>query len=371
MKLFHHALLVAIAIAASACTVTGYNAVVPFALPGVRVRPEVARGYAAYGATLAAWGTWYPHADHGAVWCPGPGATGELGAPFQPYVSGGRWAFSDDPSAGAPAGSPTWKSELPGTWSEITSHHGWWVRVASDGPSPWCWVPGAEETPARVTWRLGDGFVGWAPDPPFWIVCDDVDSEDMLDWAFTLLGTLLERDPGQNLLSGDAKDRARTATTPVASADGSFKRNRVGPSGESVSAARKLLAEYVVAHPDAITATSAGSKKSGSGGAGSKGSSSAKSRVSSEKPGEAPPLPDAMAYYDAFAAQPMVGPVGLAPQVRASEPSAAGRQGALGSATAALEGHGAASRHASSSSGGHASSGKSKSSKGKSSKSKH
>ena len=30
----------------------------------------------------------------------------------------------------------------------------------------WVWVPGVEWAPAWVTWRVGGGYIGWAPLPP-------------------------------------------------------------------------------------------------------------------------------------------------------------------------------------------------------------
>ena len=350
MKPYHPILLVAVAVLAPACTIAAYAPAVPIAPPGVHVRAEVARGYAAYAAPLAAWGTWLPDSIHGVLWCPGPAATG--GEPFQPYLNRGHWDVSSAPIGGMPAGSPTWRSEASDTWSEITSHHGWWVRVADDGPSPWCWVPGAEETAARVLWREGDGFVGWAPEPPLWVACDEEDYDDSLDWTFTLLGTLLDGSPDQNQLTGPARDAARSATAPARSPGGSLPRNHVGPSGTSVTAARKILADYIIVHPNAIAATSTSPGAGGkSGSKGSSGSSGTKRQASDEKAKatEAPMLPSAMQYYDAFLTEPPVGPPGIVPGMRsAGLAGGSGRApadtGAFGGAFSASSGAHARSR---------------------------
>src|ERR1700722_9116228 len=181
MKISHQAPLLVIALMACACRVSSlYVALAP---PGVRVRPEVARGYLAYQAPLAAFGAWAPDHDYGVHWCPSAASTGGPETDFQPYVSRGRWDLSEEATRSAPAGSPVWRSEDSDTWGEITTHHGWWVPVAGRGPSTWCWVPGLEETPARVAWREGDDFVGWAPEPPFWIAVDEADYDDGLDWV--------------------------------------------------------------------------------------------------------------------------------------------------------------------------------------------
>src|SRR5262249_48001722 len=291
------------ALGASACTVT--TASIPLAPPGVQVRPAVARGYAAFETRLAPWGTWAPDYEHGVHWCPSQEAVGGPGAEFQPYLSRGHWESADAPIGRAPAGSPVWRSEDRDTWGEITTHHGWWIRVPGRRESPWCWVPGMEETPAQVAWREGDGFVGWAPDAPDWVVVDDVDYEDWYDWAFTLLGTLLDRNPDQNSLSGEARDQARRSTSQGHPREGSARRQKVGPSGNSVHAARAVLDSYVIKHPDAIAAAASRvSAGSGGGHSGSKSkSSSAKAVEAKEKEGVsltagatmAPPMPPAMA----------------------------------------------------------------------------
>jgi hypothetical protein len=192
-------------------------------------------------------------------------------------------------------------------------------------------VPGVEETPARVVWREGDGFVGWAPEPPDWLSVsdDDVDYEDGLDWVFTLLGTLVGDRPDQNALSGDAEKKARSATAPARARDGSFTRKQVGPTASSIHAARAALTEYVLRHPDAIAAAlktsggkadtkgSEGSKKSSSSSSSSSSSnSSSKSKADASFTVGVAPMPFAMTYYDAFLMEPAVAPRALVPDPR-------------------------------------------------------
>jgi hypothetical protein len=123
------------------------------------------------------------------------------------------------------------------------------------------------------------------------------------------------------VLTDEAREAARTATRPEASGHGSMKKQRVGPSGVNIGAARKLLAGYVTEHPNAITAALGhvhdfGKKASGSSSSGSSSSSSSKSSSSKAAVtfGVAP-LPPAMAYYDAFMMEPAYGPAGLVPRM--------------------------------------------------------
>jgi len=317
MKLFPHASLAALALATSACSVAAGPGipVVPYAPPGVRVQPEVAQGFAAYETTLAAWGFWSGDRQYGVHWCPRHSQTGGRDASFQPYLNRGHWDVSDAPIGHAPAGSPVWTSEDLDTWGEITSHRGWWVQAPEPGASSrWCWVPGLEETPARVAWREGDGFVGWAPEPPQWAAADDDGEDDGLDWAYTLLGTLLEPDTDQNTLSGDARKMARSGTSPAKGAAGSRKKQQVGPSGTSVAAAREVLTGYVAKHPDAIAAGIEHTTVNASAPSGSSGSKTKSTKADKARDGA--PLPSAMAYCDAFQMEPAYGPVGVAPGMR-------------------------------------------------------
>jgi hypothetical protein len=314
-------LLVVAALCTPACTASVRT--VPLAPAGVRVRPAIARGFAAFETRLATYGRWAPDLDYGVHWCPSADAVGGS-ASFRPYVTRGHWEVSDAPIGKAPAGSPVWESDDSDTWGEITTHHGWWIHVSPTRGGPWCWVPGIDETPASVVWREGDGFVGWAPEPPDWsAVSDEVDYEDVVDWAFTLLGTLLQDRPDQNTLSGDAEKQARSATAPERAKDGSFAKRQVGPTGKSIQEARSVLNAYVLRHPDVIAAamTKPGAKnekhESTSSKESSKSSSSKKKDDASLTVGYAP-MPYAMTYYDAFLMQPPMAARGVVPQVAAA-----------------------------------------------------
>ena len=129
---------------------------VPLAPPGVFVEDDVANGYVAYAGALAPWGQWESDSSYGVHWCPARVAGASA---FHPYRSTGHWSTSDHTAYGSPPGTVYWKDEDSGSWTDTTTHHGWWVERGMDD---WCWVPGARETPARVVWRSNDDFVGWA-----------------------------------------------------------------------------------------------------------------------------------------------------------------------------------------------------------------
>jgi hypothetical protein len=87
--------------------------------------------------------------------------TDQYGYVYQPNVSDpnwapytqGNWAYSDE--------GWTWVSDEP--WGWATYHYGRWANIDGIG---WVWVPGTRWAPAWVSWRYGDGYVGWAPLPP-------------------------------------------------------------------------------------------------------------------------------------------------------------------------------------------------------------
>jgi hypothetical protein len=76
-----------------------------------------------------------------------------VGTDFTPYYSGGHWAMTDY--------GWTWVSDYNWGWAPF--HYGRWQPLGAHG---WCWIPGRIWGPAWVHWRLGGGYVGWAPLPP-------------------------------------------------------------------------------------------------------------------------------------------------------------------------------------------------------------
>jgi hypothetical protein len=351
-RLLQRTCLLAAGLCASGCVVVVPRAaIVPMAAPGVRLRADVSRGYAAYSGALAPYGAWEPDAEHGVRWCPRSDGVGPGGS-FQPYVSRGRWGAAEAPVGRAPAGSPVWMSEDSDTWGGVTTRHGWWVHVEPlDGGREWCWIPGAQETAGRVVWRTGDGFVGWAPEAPTADADDDAEY-DNLDWVYSLLGTLMDDGTDGNLLTGEARETARNATAPGA---GGAQRHAAAPSAAKVGDARKALSTYAdlhkvtfaeaVARLPVSVASSSGkaSGSSGSSGSGKSSKSDASARTTSTTP-----KATAAVYYDAMMADPMYMPAGYLPRVpHADGPAPFVSNGhAVGSAASAVHGSSSTSAHA-------------------------
>ncbi len=109
---------------------------------GVRIQAT-----AAVYAPLAAEGTWVEVGGYGRCWHP----TG-VAVEWRPYCYG-HWVWTDC--------GWYWASDEP--WGWACYHYGTWVDDPGFG---WVWVPGIEWAPAWVSWRVGGGYIGWAPLPP-------------------------------------------------------------------------------------------------------------------------------------------------------------------------------------------------------------
>jgi len=96
---------------------------------------------------LAPYGEWIDHPQFGWVWTP-------YNIPFswRPYTRG-QWVYSDC--------GWTWMSHEPFGWAVY--HYGRWFWDPYIG---WLWVPGMQWAPAWTEWRIGQGWVGWAPLQP-------------------------------------------------------------------------------------------------------------------------------------------------------------------------------------------------------------
>ena len=111
---------------------------------------------------LSSQGSWVQSSDYGYVWQPQVNDSN-----WAPYTDG-YWAYTDD--------GWTWVSNEQFGWA--TYHYGRWVNLDDYG---WVWVPGYTWAPAWVSWRYGDGYVGWAPLPPDSF--SGVDYEDDSDYS--------------------------------------------------------------------------------------------------------------------------------------------------------------------------------------------
>jgi hypothetical protein len=98
-------------------------------------------------APLSAHGAWIEVGSYGRCWRPA-----SVAVEWRPYCEG-HWVWTDC--------GWYWASDEP--WGWACYHYGYWVR---DPVQAWIWVPGVEWGPAWVSWRVGGGYIGWAPLPP-------------------------------------------------------------------------------------------------------------------------------------------------------------------------------------------------------------
>jgi hypothetical protein len=96
---------------------------------------------------LSPYGEWVNYPHWGYVWIP------DAGPDFVPYSTDGHWILTD-------AGW-TWMSDYSWGWAPF--HYGRWDYDQYYG---WLWVPGNEWGPAWVSWRMAEGYYGWAPLEP-------------------------------------------------------------------------------------------------------------------------------------------------------------------------------------------------------------
>lgn len=100
-----------------------------------------------FDAPLQSDGTWVDDQTYGRCFRPS-----EVASDWEPYCDG-QWVSTD-------AGW-YWDSDEPWAWA--CYHYGTWVDNPGFG---WIWVPGMQWAPAWVDWRIGGGYVGWAPCAP-------------------------------------------------------------------------------------------------------------------------------------------------------------------------------------------------------------
>ena len=105
---------------------------------------------AAFAEPLEQYGEWFYMNTVGWVWRP---SASVVGSEFRPYATGGQWVTTPD--------GWIFESSYPFGWA--TFHYGRWLLDSNFG---WIWVPGDIWGPSWVRWRVGGGYVGWAPLPP-------------------------------------------------------------------------------------------------------------------------------------------------------------------------------------------------------------
>src|ERR1017187_2399037 len=100
-----------------------------------------------FDGPLGQCGHWVDRPGYGQCWHPA-----YMSSDWRPYCEG-YWLWTD--------GGWYWVSDEQWAWA--TYHYGRWVDDPYYG---WVWVPDTEWAPSWVSWREGDGYVGWAPLPP-------------------------------------------------------------------------------------------------------------------------------------------------------------------------------------------------------------
>ncbi len=102
-----------------------------------------------FDEALSPYGEW-TDVDGTRAWRPAASVVGE---DFQPYATNGQWVSSDY--------GWYFQSDYPWGWAPF--HYGRWAMDPNYG---WIWIPGTVWAPAWVDWRIGGGYIGWAPLPP-------------------------------------------------------------------------------------------------------------------------------------------------------------------------------------------------------------
>jgi len=103
---------------------------------------------------LAPYGQWIQDSRYGYVWSP------NVDGSFRPYYTNGYWAMTDY--------GDTWISDYP--WGWACFHYGRWTY---DNYYGWLWIPGSNWGPAWVSWRYTEGYYGWAPLGPDYVLNDN------------------------------------------------------------------------------------------------------------------------------------------------------------------------------------------------------
>jgi len=169
-----------------------------------------------FGPSLAPYGTWADDSAYGTVWRPSPDVVGD---DFEPYVSAGHWAYDDD---------YVWVSDYD--WGWVPFHYGRWVYGPGAG---WEWIPGRSYAGAWVSWRIGGGYVGWAPLAPTWgwrggapALLRTVATAP--PYAFVGTRDLFARSVGQRVIGGSSAMAIAANTHPVVAASSEAARGLAG-----------------------------------------------------------------------------------------------------------------------------------------------
>lgn len=201
----------------------------PRALANLEVNAAVQiRARADFDVPLAAHGTWVEVRSHGRCWRPTGIAVG-----WRPYCDG-AWVWTDC--------GWYWNSEEPWAWA--CYHYGRWIYDTELG---WVWVPDIEWSPAWVYWRVGGGFIGWAPCPPRGVVVAPA------HFSFVAVDHFHERVSPSRVILNDTiifnQTREITKVTRASRAIGGTRQKVVINEGPGVEVVRKATGRAITAVP--------------------------------------------------------------------------------------------------------------------------
>ncbi len=177
-------------------------------------------------------GYWVDDPTYGNVWVPNRAIVGNG---FQPYVTGGHWATTDE--------GYYWVSDWDWGWAPF--HYGRWVFTGSYG---WAWIPGARYAPAWVEWRYGNGYMGWAPARPgyYWRGGHAVAWNGGYEpgYVYTQHDHFFERQPSLHVVAASAQPSLSASTQPYAppARQPGAGRGFVGPDPKTVGFAPDKVA---------------------------------------------------------------------------------------------------------------------------------
>jgi len=175
---------------------------------------------------LAPYGNWIYMEPYGYVWTPR-----HAGYRWRPY-SDGHWISTE----------VGWTWIANEQWGSIPFHYGRW---GNDDDLGWFWVPGREWSPAWVSWRWNDQYLGWAPLPP---EAEFRDGEGFSSrsydvpfrfWVFLQTPHFLDRDISRYTLP---HERNRTIISMTSAHNTIFYRNkRIFNEGLGIDVVRKVI----------------------------------------------------------------------------------------------------------------------------------
>ncbi|MFV8327102.1 DUF6600 domain-containing protein [Flavobacterium sp. ZS1P14] len=112
-----------------------------------KISAQVSISFQLFYDDLSPHGYWINNPEYGYVWVP------KVSGAFIPYGTNGHWVFTNV--------GWTWVSDYSWGWAPF--HYGRWFYDPYYG---WIWVPGYDWGPGWVTWRVSEGYYGWAPIGP-------------------------------------------------------------------------------------------------------------------------------------------------------------------------------------------------------------